>query len=159
MKNKKFCVYIHLFPNGKRYIGITSKRPNARWENGAGYKEGSPMRNAINKYGWNNIKHIILFEGLTQEEACDKEVEPIAKYKTNIYRYGNAYGYNMTDGGDGAVGHKLSEEKIEKMRQRLLGKTGKECSNSRVVVCDGVEYESLTDFKIKNNHPKGNIQG
>ena len=158
LKNKKFCVYVHLFPNGKRYIGITSKRPKARWESGTGYKEGSPIRNAINKYGWDNIEHIILFEGLTQEEACDKEIELIAKYKTNIYRYGNEYGYNMTDGGEGTVGHKLSEENIEKMRQRLLGKTGKDCPNSRVVVCDGIEYESLTDFKIKNNYPKGNIQ-
>lgn len=31
----------------------------------------------------------------------------------------------------------------------MLGKTGKECPNSRPVICDGVEYESLTDFKIK----------
>ena len=99
------------------------------------------MRNAINKYGWNNIKHIILFEGLTQEEACDKEVELIAKYKTNIYRYGNAYGYNMTDGGDGTVGHKLSEEKIEKMRQRLLGKTGKECPNQELLFVMGLNMK------------------
>lgn len=35
--NKNFCVYEHLFPNGKRYIGITSKNPKARWENGNGH--------------------------------------------------------------------------------------------------------------------------
>lgn len=150
---------MHIFPNGKRYIGITCKRPNARWENGTGYRSGSPMRNAINKYGWDNIEHVILFEGLTQDEACDKEIELIAKYKTNIHRHGDQYGYNMTDGGEGAFGHKLSEDAIEKMRQNRLGKTGKECPNSRPVICDGVEYESLTDFKIKNNYPKGNIQG
>ena len=158
MKDKKFCVYVHIFPNGKKYIGITCKRPNDRWEGGTGYKEGSPMRNAINKYGWNNIEHVILFEGLTQEEACNKEIELIAKYKTNIHRYGNKYGYNMTDGGEGTFGHKVSEENKEKMRQRFLGKTGKDCPNSRPVICDGIEYESLTDFKIKNNYPKGNIQ-
>ena len=37
--NKKFCVYEHVFPNGKRYIGITSKKPEARWENGSGYSK------------------------------------------------------------------------------------------------------------------------
>lgn len=72
------------------------------------------MRNAINKYGWNNIEHVILFEGLTQEEACNKEIELIAEYKTNIHRYGNKYGYNMTDGGEGTFGHKVSDETIEK---------------------------------------------
>lgn len=149
---------MHIFPNGKKYIGITCKKPNARWESGTGYKEGSPMRNAINKYGWDNIKHVILFEGLMQEEACNKEIELIAYYKTNIHRHGNTYGYNMTDGGEGTFGHKVSEENKEKMRQRFLGKTGKDCPNSRPVICDGIEYESLTDFKIKNNYPKGNIQ-
>ena len=114
MKDKKFCVYVHIFPNGKKYIGITCKRPNDRWESGNGYKEGSPMRNAINKYGWDNIEHVILFEGLTQEEACNKEIELIAEYKTNIHKYGNKYGYNMTDGGEGTFGHKVSEENKEK---------------------------------------------
>ena len=157
MKEKKFCVYVHIFPNGKRYIGITSKRPNDRWERGSGYRDSLPMRNAINKYGWDNIEHIILFDGLTQEEACKKEVELIEKYKTNIHKYGNQYGYNLTDGGEGTTGHKVSEEIKEIMRQLKLGKVGKDCPNSRPVVCDGVEYESLTDFKNKNNHPKGNI--
>ena len=40
-----------------------------------------------------------------------------------------------------------------------MGKTGKDCPNSRPVICDGVEYESLTDFKNKNGNPKGNING
>ena len=158
MKDRKFCVYVHIFPNGKKYIGITSNNPKARWRNGTGYTNGSPMRNAINKYGWDNIEHVILFDGLTRKEACDKEVELIAYYKTNIHRYGDEYGYNLTDGGDGTFGHKVSDMSIEKMRLARLGKNGKDCPNSRPVICDGVEYESLTDFKIKHNFPKGNIQ-
>ena len=65
--NKKFCVYRHIFPNGKSYIGITSKKPNQRWENGKGYsKTGqNAIYNAIKKYGWDNIKHEILFDNLT----------------------------------------------------------------------------------------------
>lgn len=34
MTEKKFCVYKHVFPNGKLYFGITSKAPNKRWQNG-----------------------------------------------------------------------------------------------------------------------------
>ena len=159
MANKKYCVYEHLFPNGKRYIGITCKRPNARWENGNGYAAGSPVRNAVEKYGWDNIEHNILFTGLTAEEAQNKEIELIAYYKTNIHRYGDLYGYNMTDGGEGTVGHRVSQETVEKMSMMKLGKKGKDCPNSRAVICDGIEYESLTDFKIKNGNPKGNISG
>lgn len=63
-----------MFPNGKRYIGITCKRPKARWDKGRGYKKRNiPIYNAILKYGWENIEHIILFENLTEEEAKNKE--------------------------------------------------------------------------------------
>lgn len=40
MKNKKYIVYMHIFPNGKKYIGMTGKKPSYRWENGlSGYVE------------------------------------------------------------------------------------------------------------------------
>ena len=32
-----YCVYIHTAPNGKMYIGQTSQKPEARWNNGRGY--------------------------------------------------------------------------------------------------------------------------
>lgn len=41
----------------------------------------------------------------------------------------------------------------------MLNKTGKDCPNSRPVICDGIEYESLTEFKEKNNYLKGNLNG
>lgn len=159
--SKKFVVYEHLFPNGKRYFGIASKRPDKRWENGYGYdRVRQPVvYNAIQKYGWNNIEHNILFSGLSFEEATAKEKELIAKYKTNCSRYGDDYGYNMTDGGEGAVGRIASENMKTANRNRLTGRTGKDCPNSEPVICDGVEYESLTQFRELNNFPKGNIVG
>lgn len=158
---KKFIVYEHLFPNGKRYFGITCKTPEKRWQNGTGYdKNHQPViYNAIQKYGWDNIQHLILFSDLSLEEACEKEKELIAEYKTNCSRYGDLYGYNMTDGGEGTIGHSSSERVKEANRNRLLGKTGADCPNSRPVICDGVEYESLTAFKQAFNNPKGNIAG
>lgn len=150
--NKKFCVYEHVFPNGKRYIGITSKKPNQRWENGGGYdKNHQPvMWNAIQKYGWNNIEHNILFTDLTEEEAKQKEIELIQKYHTYIHDEA-PMGYNMTLGGEGSIGHKMTEEAKRKMSERFLGKTGKDCVNSKPIICDGVEYESLTQFKEITN--------
>jgi hypothetical protein len=156
--NKKFCVYEHVFPNGKRYIGITSKSPKARWENGAGYdKERQPViYNAIQKYGWNNIEHNILFVDLTEEEAKIKEKELIKQYHTYIYDE-KPMGYNMTLGGEGTLGHKGSEKLTQINRQRLLGKKGKDCVNSRPIVCDDIEYESLNQFCEIMNLSKGMV--
>lgn len=97
---KKYCVYMHIFPNNKKYIGITCKKPEARWENGNGYdKDHQPiMYNAIKKYGWKNIEHIIVKDNLSRTEANKLEQELIKKYKTNCKRYGDLFGYNMTDG-------------------------------------------------------------
>ena len=67
MNNYK--VYIHKFPNGKAYIGITRQEPKIRWGGGNGYVRNEYMHRAIKKYGWENIEHIILFDGLSEEDA------------------------------------------------------------------------------------------
>ena len=38
MACKTFCVYKHVLPNNKIYIGITKQNPLLRWKNGHGYK-------------------------------------------------------------------------------------------------------------------------
>ena len=86
-ENKNYCVYKHTNKiNGKVYIGLTGRKPEYRWDNGKGYyKNGqSKMYNAIQKYGWENVKHEIVFENLTKKDACLKEQELISKYHTLI---------------------------------------------------------------------------
>lgn len=108
-----YSVYKHTFPNGKVYIGITSRKPESRWGlNGNGYKLQSLIYNAIQKYGWNNIKHEILFKNLTKKEAEQKEIELIAKYKSNNINFG----YNISDGGN-----IISEDTRERISNALKG--------------------------------------
>lgn len=107
--NNNYKVYIHKFPNGKIYIGITMQKPNHRWNNGKGYQSNKYMMNAINKYGWENIEHKILYDNLSKEEAEQKEIELIAKYKSNNKKYG----YNILEGGNASEG--LTKEILEKM--------------------------------------------
>lgn len=68
MLERNFCVYKHTFPDGKVYIGITGQDPTIRWSNGFGY-QGQRVFKYIVKYGWDNIKHEILYSDLTVLEA------------------------------------------------------------------------------------------
>lgn len=115
--NKFYTVYMHISPSNKKYIGITSQNVKKRWQNGYGYKTNIYFWRAIQKYGWNNIKHIILFENLTQEEAKSKEIELIKQYNTL-----QPNGYNLTKGGDNVSEKIHSEETRKKISQALTGK-------------------------------------
>ena len=65
-EDNKWIVYMHRnMINDKKYIGITSRNVDLRWQNGLGYKN-THFGNAIKKYGWENFEHIILFEGLNK---------------------------------------------------------------------------------------------
>lgn len=91
---KDYYVYKHTVPNGKVYIGITKCNPNKRWSNGHGYKENKRFFNDIILYGWLNVKHEILYEGLTEKEARETEARLIYEYQS----YKNKFGYNQTVG-------------------------------------------------------------
>lgn len=105
-----YKVYKHTFPNGKVYIGITKLKPKYRWgHNGNGYYRHPFLINAIKKFGWDNIKHEVLFENLTRQEAELKEVELISLHKSNQRQFG----YNIQNGGYSKG--KYNEETILKM--------------------------------------------
>lgn len=91
-------VYCHTFPNGKKYVGITKRSPEERWhKDGSGYK-GQVVYDAIVKYGWDNIKHEVLKDNLTEQQAQSYEKEYIKALNSHI----TTYGYNCTWGGEGA---------------------------------------------------------
>jgi group I intron endonuclease len=129
-----YSVYIHITPSNKYYVGITQGNVITRWcKHGEGYKSQQLFWRAIQKYGWENIKHIVLLEGLTKEVACECEKYLIAKYKTNNPKYG----YNVFIGGEcGPLGISPSIETREKLRQANLGH----------------HHSEETKEKIKQNH-------
>ena len=93
-------VYIHIFPNGKRYVGLTMRDVKDRWKNGKGYQTQKLVYNAILKYGWDNISHIV-YECDTESEMKYLERYLISFYNTTDHRYG----YNITTGGESANGN------------------------------------------------------
>lgn len=112
-----YTIYKHTFPNNKVYIGITSQSVKKRWMNGKGYLDQDYMWKAIQKYGWENIKHEILYENLSLEEANLLEKKLITEvYKSNI----REFGYNIDQGG--TSGQKTSEETRKKLSEINKGK-------------------------------------
>lgn len=172
-----YSVYVHLFPNGKRYVGITSQSPpEKRWgKTGNCYKGQHPIDYAISKYGWENIKHEIIDNGLDELTAKQKEIYLIAEYKT----FDRKFGYNVSLGGDivsdetrhklssirkghpvsevtrkkigeankvSLKGNKLSEKTKQKMREANIGRSHK-----------GYKPHSKESFRKQSNSLKGHI--
>lgn len=127
--DRRYCVYKHTNKiNGKVYIGITSQKPQKRWDCGRGYKKNKHFWDAIQKYGWENFEHEILFENVTPDDAFSKEKELILEYGSRDYRKG----YNISTGGEGGAtglvgenhpmyGKKHSREAIKRMSDKKKG--------------------------------------
>lgn len=115
----KWYVYRHirLDKNIPFYIGIGNKKEYAR-----AYEFRSGKRNICwtRIYNKTKIEVEILFDGLTKEEAANKEKEFIALYG----RVDNQTGIlaNMTNGGDGVFGRVISDELRDKFRISKIGK-------------------------------------
>lgn len=113
-----YSVYKHTSPSGKVYIGITSKVPERRWQNGTGYHHNPYFSSAIQKYGWENIDHEIIAKELSFDMACKMEIDLIAQYRSND----PDYGYNLTSGGEGRLGYAHSEETKRRISEANTGK-------------------------------------
>lgn len=114
---KIYKVYIHTFPNGKHYVGITSSSTLHRWgDRGQGYMNQKIMWRAIQKYGWDNITHTIVADNLTRKQACEMEIQLISVLQSNKRNKG----YNISEGGD--IPAPRSPETQAKITNKLRGR-------------------------------------
>lgn len=109
--------HIRLDKNEPFYIGIGSDLNYNR-----AYEVKKNRRNIV----WSRIKSKseieveIMLDGLTWDEACEKEIEFIKLY--GRIDLGNGILSNLTDGGEGTLGIIVSEEKRKKSSERHSGK-------------------------------------
>ena len=108
--NKNYCVYEHIFPNGKKYIGISSD-VEKRWRNGKGYETQGKIANAIKCFGWENVKHNIIVDGLNKEQA-----EQLEKYLIHELDTINN-GYNTAIGGENITSTYLNQHILFEIRE------------------------------------------
>ncbi len=107
-------IYVFEFPNGKRYVGATTmKKTKYRWNNGKQYTVGTPVRTAIDEFGWDNIdKHWFY---VPDELLDDTERSVIRWLRTTDQEYG----YNMYSGGK--IGFQQPEETRRKLSESKKG--------------------------------------
>lgn len=164
-----YKVYMHIFPNGKKYIGITRKSLQSRWQNGNGYLSCPLVKRAIEKYGWENVKHEIIDESETKEEAENLEAIYIAFHKSND----PLYGYNILPGGDASKIHdnNVVRSKISKAltgrklsaahKKKISDGVKKAFTRPEKNGCIGKKASAETKLKMSvahsnyyNNHPE-----
>lgn len=121
VENSKYpyVVYCFIFPNGKRYIGITHdlrKRINQHLE--MLKTPTTAFHHALKKYGYNACEKVILAYFNSYDDLKKAEVQLIKSYKTK-----DGLGYNLTVGGDGVLGYKGTGPKKE--RKVISLNTGK----------------------------------
>lgn len=164
--DKKYIVYKHTVPNGKVYIGITSQSVNRRWKgDGSGYKKQSYFWNAIQKYGWDNIKHEILFCELSKEDAERKEIELISQYNSTDrnFGYNRATGGCVNSGFEGSQSMKGKHHKEETKRllsEQKIGKyDGSNNPRAKKVLCveTGEIFDCIKDASSKYGTSIANI--
>ena len=144
-----YKVYVHISPNGKRYYGITKQEPKKRWQNGKKYGNNDHFTNAINYYGWDNFKHIVIARGLTEEEAKWLEIELIREFDTT----NRDKGYNITKGGEGTNGYKHTEETRKNIGKIHKGKTLSEETRKKLSeAMKGKTLSEETRKKLSESH-------
>lgn len=108
--------------NNKVYIGLTTRTVNERFEEHIERAKNSKhkyyIHNAMNKYGINNFS-------IEEIDSCDdiNELKKKEQYWIEFYKsFDGRFGYNLTKGGDGVNGYRLSDEAKEKLRMSMRGR-------------------------------------
>lgn len=94
----------------KCYIGITSRTADIRFKEHKNKFNKTVIAKAIRKHGVKNTMLTVLGDFDDWEFLCLAEQEAIEKYNSKAPN-----GYNITDGGEGVLGHEHTEESKNKM--------------------------------------------
>lgn len=111
-----FCTYVHLRPDGTPFYVGKGTVSRALWKK----RRANPHHQRIvAKHGLKDILVRIVKRGLTEEESFFHERQGIECLRSFGYQL-----CNLTDGGEGSSGCKLSAETRSKMSKTRKGRPG-----------------------------------
>lgn len=98
---KEYTVYKRIAPDGRIYVGMTSKKLNERsGRKGQCYHGCLRLEEAIKIYGWDSFVTEVVASHLSRRDAQIIEESEIIKHKTFEERYGFNIRKGMKDTGD-----------------------------------------------------------
>jgi len=145
----------HCVITGKKYIGKTLYEKRRRDDHKYNVSNGTSTKfyNAVRKYGWENFVYGII------EIVEANLLEDMEKYYIQKYNTMND-GYNMTIGGDGKFGWKVSPQTREKMKNSAKGRILSEETKRKISetkkgcfgTFTGKKHTQETKEKIRNKN-------
>lgn len=114
--------------NGKIYIGQTLHNLNNRIVEHVRGKDKTYFQNALGRYGIQSFDFSII-----DIASCKNDLNEKEKYWIRFYNCKSPNGYNLTDGGEGRVGYKPSEEtrrKLSAAKKNISDETRKRLSDA-----------------------------
>lgn len=118
-------VYKYTSPNGKCYIGQTTRPVERKIEHISQALSGSKLafHRAIRKYGIDNFTYEILCSVRANSKRKLKEsLDTLESFYIEKYNSNGVCGYNLTSGGDGILGYLHSLETKSKLSKAHKGK-------------------------------------
>lgn len=111
----RFSIYVihNSLDKNKKYVGQTSRTISARFSGhrqaAKSGKSNSIIHRAMRKYGAHNFRIEVIFTALSRDDACWAEKKFIEEMGSVV-----PGGYNISTGGLGPSGYKMSEENKKK---------------------------------------------
>lgn len=133
-----WTIYKIVSPSGRVYIGKTSNYKKRLSYYSCIKQNGQKLIKAsLDKYGFDAHLFSIIEEFNGTNDYCDgKEMFWIRSYMTNNCRFKEQRGLNLTDGGQGTIGYKCSDEHRKKLselhtKNPSRGRLGKKTSEEQ----------------------------
>lgn len=144
-------IYVLLDPlTGEiRYVGFTSRTLKARLKQHLAKKKGKYSH----RIAW--VKYLVR-RGLQPvmqqlQEVPDSEWRAAERYWVSYFRSIGCPLTNATDGGDGTIGYKHSDESKEKMRIARMGKTASKETREKMSASQKAKAPASEETKAKRS--------
>lgn len=120
---RNWTIYKITSPTGRLYIGVTSNYKNRIRTYHGGWKQSQPLiMRSLSKYGATNHSFEIVDTFMSDlAYALGKEMFFIRSYMSNRHKWPEQNGMNLTDGGQGTLGWKMSEKQKKQNSDRVKG--------------------------------------
>lgn len=158
-----YTVYRRITPDGKSYVGCTSKSLEERaGRQGTGYYKNKAFFAAIQKFGWSSIKTEIILQTEDILEAREAETVAMETYQSKDPEHG----YNSVDSGFSMDSERITHlrkvgkfnwersktEIIQKRRQSVTPEYRKSISDSIKKKWDDPSYRSRVSCSMKKRY-------